>query len=367
MKNINFLLRDQLKNFKPYVWELEEEKYGQKYQLKKIVRFDTATPAQIPNIWPDFIQIIDQERAVNDYKDPGYFRLKKAVTQYEQLPKNMVTLTNSGDEAIDVICKTFLNQNDNVIICPPTYGMYKVQTAINGGEVLEVPLKKNWQLDTQKIINTAKKHKTKIIFLCSPNNPTGTSLDKLDIEYLAQKTNSIILIDEAYREFCEDNFNDLALKYNNVVILRSFSKFACIAGARVGYLIANKQLTKIFDSIRFPMGVSYFSQEIALSVLTTKGLKFIEKFTNKIKQERSRVTKKYLENNFNVIPSEANFFCLYLPGKTAELVEQLKREGLFIKNVSGKKNLNSAVRIGIRAEKDNDLLFEKIKNFYAEN
>ena len=209
----------------------------------EVLRFDTNTLPSSPPCVNKFLKTLINNCPINEYGDPSYTKLKNLISKYESTPEEMITVTNSGDEALDIICKAFLNDGDYFLTQPPTYEIFKSQCEINRGKVIEVPLlEKTFKPDVKNVIKVLKSTPIKITFVCNPNNPTGTITDLKEIELILKNTSGIVVVDEAYREFYGVTSIPLLAKYNNLVILRSFSKFGAMAGARVGYLIANEKL-----------------------------------------------------------------------------------------------------------------------------
>lgn len=353
MKTINDFLSDTAGKIIPYQWEAGIN--GQ------ILRFDSNTLPSPPPSIKLWLKELKKDCPINEYTDPSYSYLRKLIAQYEKVDPSMITITNSGDEALDILSKTFLNPNDIFLIQPPTYEMFKIQCEINRGKAVEVPLTQNYfQVDVEKVIKTANKTNAKITFICNPNNPTGTVVSNKIIEKIIQKSPGIVLIDEAYREFYGETAVSLLKRYSNVVILRSFSKFGAMAGARVGYLIASAEISQIFDAIKFPMGVSYFSYKLA-EILLEKDQKWINDQVKMIVKERIRLSKEINKLGFYVFPSSANFLLVKIGLRAKEIYEGLKMKNILIRDRSQKKYLEGCVRITVRNQEQNDKLIKSLK------
>ncbi len=357
MKKKNYL-SEIAQKIDPYTWE-----FGDGNE----VRFNSNTVPCQPKSLQLFLEDMFKTCPINEYADPNYSDLKQLLANYENISAENITITNSGDEAIDIVAKTFLNPNDFFIITPPTYEMFSIQSGINRGIPLEIPLSKDtWKIDAEKIITATKNPKAKLIFLCNPNNPTGSIIPQKDIKKIVKQANAIVVVDETYREFFGETSVPLLEKYKNLVILRSFSKFAGMAGARIGYLLANKFLTQKFNGIRFPMGVSFFSYKLAERVLKNDR-EWIKKQIEIIKRERSRLTEALKSFGFFVYPSEANFLLVKIGNKVTDIYQKLKEKGIFIRDRSDKKNLEGCVRITIRSPKENTMLIYAIEEIYKKN
>lgn len=357
-KNITKYLSKTAQNINPYQWE--------EGVMQKSLRFDTNTLPSPPPSLKFFLKKMADNCSINEYTDPSYAKLKRLIADYESVEQDMITVTNSGDEAIDILAKTFLNPGDYFVVTPPTYGMFTIQCEINNGKSLEIPLVgKMFKLDAEKIIQASRDPKVKIIFLVNPNNPTATVIPGKTIEKIVKNSYAIVAVDEVYREFYGKSSLWLLKECRNLVILRSFSKFAAMAGARVGYLIANKLLSQKFDSIRFPMGVSLLSYKLAEIVLE-KDQKWIKKQIEMIKNERKRLSCELSKFGFYVFPSQANFLLVKIGNKAGEYCRKLKEKGAVIRDRSKKKYLQGCVRITVRSPKENNQLLNKFKEVLYE-
>ncbi|EKE15292.1 MAG: hypothetical protein ACD_12C00086G0003 [uncultured bacterium] len=349
----NKILSEMAQKIMPYQWA--------KNVGPEVLRFDTNTLPNHPPCVNKFLKELINNCPINEYGDPSYVNLKKLISKYEKTPEETITITNSGDEALDIIGKAFLNDGDNFLIQPPTYEIFKSQCEINRGNAVEVPLlKKTFKPDVKNVIKVLKSTPIKITFVCNPNNPTGTITELEDIELILKNSSGIVLVDEAYREFYGVTCVPLLAKYDNLVILRSFSKFGAMAGARIGYLLANKKLSQVFDAIRFPLGVSYFSCKLAEKFLELDQ-NWIKEQTKMIKNERERLSQLLKKLGFFVYPSQANFILVNFGKKASEICEKLKENNILVRDRSNKKYLEGCVRITIRNQKQNNILINSLK------
>ena len=345
-------LSEVAKNTTPYQWE--EGVSG------KSLRFDTNTLPFPPECVDDFLVNLENNCPINEYADPAYTKLKQLIAKYEFVESEMITITNSGDEAIDILAKTFLDPGDCFITAPPTYEMFSIQCEINRGVMLPVPLKKEtWEVDSKEIIKKSRQPKVKLIFLVNPNNPTASIIPEETVENIVNKSDAVVVVDEVYREFYGKSAVPLLKKYKNLVILRSFSKFAALAGARIGYLIADKKLSEKFDAIRFPMGVSFLSYKLAETVLE-KNKSWINQQVTMIIRERERLTKELTKLGLYVYPSFANFLLVKIANASI-ICRKLKQKDIILRDRSSKKYLENCVRITVRSPGENDQLLKKLK------
>lgn len=351
--NIQKYLSEVSKNTTPYQWE--------DIPSGNVLRFDANTLPYPPKSLSIFLAEMSRNCPINEYADPNYKRLRKLISQYEKVSDEMITVTNSGDEAIDILGKTFLNPGEYFITTPPTYEMFEIQCGINKGKNLEIPLEgPNFIVNAEKIKQASKNKLAKLIYLVNPNNPTASIIPQLTIEKILKSSNAIVIVDETYREFYGKTVAPFIFKYPNLVILRSFSKFAGMAGARIGYLIAEKKLSQKFDAIRFPMGVSFLSCKLAETVLENDRV-WIKKQVVMIKKEREKMTSELKRLGFYVYPSYANFLLVKIGSRASDICVKLKKKGIIVRDRSKKKYLEGCVRITIRSSQENNILLKTLK------
>lgn len=362
---MNKYLKANVKKLQPYVWEDTDEQIARQYNLNpdQLIRLDTNTPGKPPACYDEFLRIINDNRSVNEYTDFSYEKLKELIVDYEGIKTGQVVCGNSGDEMIDIIGKACLNQGDQFIISSPTYSVFQIQSEINGGVVLDIPLSSDWQIDDQRIIQATQAEDVKLVFICNPNNPTGTVSDVARIENVISQADALVVVDEAYREFYGQSVNNLIDKYDNLIVLRSFSKFGSLAGARVGYVLTNEYLARKLDALRFPMGIAYFSMELAKLVLQ-KDREYINKLVEDTIQERKRIMKLLREKSIEFFNSKANFILIKLPRNPDVVISNLKKAGMVVRDMTKKTRIENCIRVTIRDQKTNDkfikTLFENV-------
>lgn len=358
MTKINGYLSNSANNIVPYQWE--------KGVVEKALRFDTNTLPNPPKSLPTFLEDLKKKCPINEYTDPNYTKLKKLIAKYEGVKSEMLTITNSGDEAIDILAKSFLNPGDYFITTPPTYEMFDIQCTINRGINLPIPLKETtWEVNYKKLIRLSQNPRVKLIFMVNPNNPTASIISENISVEIINKSNAIVVMDEVYREFYGKSVVRLLSRYKNLIILRSFSKFAAMAGARIGYLIADKLLSQKLNAIRFPMGVSFFSYKCAEFVLENdQG--WVREQVEMIKKERQRLLEELKKLGIFVYPSYANFLLVKIGKNASQVCQKLKRKGIIVRDRSRKKYLEGCVRITVRSSGENKQLIKAIKEIIYE-
>ena len=297
---------------------------------------------------------------INRYPDPYQNQLKEKVSELKNIAKEKIFFGNGSDEVIDLTFRTFCEPvKDNVIICPPTYGMYKVLADINNVEVKEAILNNDFSLNTDKIISVADEN-TKLLILCSPNNPTGNSIDKSNLELLLSKLNCIVLVDEAYIDFSDkESALDLIDIYPNLIISQTLSKAWGIAGIRVGIAFASKEIIKILNKVKPPYNINTLSQQKAIEELENINL-YHDKLNTILTQKKHLIQEiKKLGNVEKVYPSDANF--LLVKFTNSEFVfDELQKKGIIVRDRSKQVLCENCLRITVGTEKENNKLITKL-------
>lgn len=306
----------------------------------------------------------DNEVSLNRYPDPMQIELKDKISKIKGLPIENIFLGNGSDEAIDILFRAFCNPGkDNVIVCPPTYGMYEVSANINDVEVKKVPLtKEEFQLDIETILKSIDTS-TKLIFICCPNNPTGNGVAWNSIKTILEKFNGIVVVDEAYINFA--SYRSLIpelLNYPNLVILQTLSKAWGLAGLRVGMAFASEPIIDIFNKIKPPYNINVASQKIALDALNN-----IDKINNWIKEivsERQKLRTEIEKLSFvlKVYPSEANFL-LVKTTDANKLYHFLESKQIIVRNRNNVMLCEGCVRITIGTKQENIELIKALKEY----
>ncbi|MGZ3881631.1 MAG: histidinol-phosphate transaminase, partial [Flavisolibacter sp.] len=267
-------------------------------------------------------------RWYNRYPDPLQWELKKKISTIKNVAPENILLGNGSDECIDLLIRAFCDpQKDNIVICPPTYGMYEVYAHINDVQVKEVPLHTNFQLDLEGLENAIDEN-TKLVFFCSPNNPTGNSMDSEDIEMVLNNFDGLVVIDEAYINYSRSRSFVTELKdYPNLVVMQTFSKAWGLAALRLGMNFASTGIIDVLNKIKPPYNINQATQELAL-----KALDHLEEVNTMIRdtvREREGLVKSLVELACveKVYPSDANFVLAKMDAAT-EIYNYLKERGI---------------------------------------
>jgi histidinol-phosphate aminotransferase len=300
---------------------------------------------------------------LNRYPDPHQQTLKDKLKDIKKLTSKQVFIGNGSDEVIDLLIRIFCNPSiDKIVVCPPTYGMYEVAANINDVMVLSVPLTEGFQLDTealQQVISQSDPNTLKLIFLCTPNNPTGNSID--NIEWVLANFNGIVVVDEAYIDFSErTSFIEKLALYPNLVVVQTFSKAWGLAAARIGIAYASETIIALMQKVKPPYNVSSLNQEAALKALDNEHV---------IVHQKAHILEQrtYLETSLSqlpivkkVFPSDANFILIEVDDAD-KLYEHLVIKNIVVRNRN--TIIKNCLRITIGTIVENQYLIEVLKRY----
>ncbi len=302
----------------------------------------------------------------NRYPDPLQSEVKEKIAEMNSVKPSEIFIGNGSDEAIDLLFRIFCEpKKDNVLICPPTYGMYEVSAEINDVKVKRANLTQDFRLDFSAIENEIDEN-TKLLFICSPNNPTGNSFSKNEISNLAQSFDGIVVVDEAYIHFSREN-SMLAEIENlpNLVVLQTFSKAWGLAGLRVGLAFANEEIIGFFNKVKPPYNVSEIAQNAILDALGKR--ETVEKMIREIIFEREKLIENLskLEIVTKVFPTDANFV-LVKTIDVEKIYKFLLGEKIVVRNRNNVELCEGCLRITVGTPDENEKLVSSLKNFARE-
>src|ERR1700712_3934255 len=297
------------------------------------------------------------------YPDPMQYAVKKRLMEIKGVPIRNIFLGNGSDEAIDILFRSFCNPGvDNVIIVPPTYGMYQVSANINDVEARKVLLTGEYQLNLEGIAE-AIDERTKLIFICSPNNPTGNSINRDDIETLLANFNGIVVIDEAYINFSrQKTFIQELTEYANLVVLQTLSKAWGLAGLRVGMAFASEEIIEVMNKVKPPYNINEASQELALKALQNIGQ--VNGWIKETLLQRDKLVLSLKDFDFvlDIYPSDANFILV----KTTDangIYDFLVKQGIIVRDRSKVELCEGCLRITVGTPAENDVLLQTLQDF----
>ncbi len=293
------------------------------------------------------------EVSYNRYPDPYQRELKSMISDIENIPENGIFIGNGSDEVIDLLFRVFCEpRTDNCIVCPPTYGMYEVLAGINDVGVRRVPLIQDFELDPSGILREADE-RTKLIFICSPNNPTGNSFDQAVIASVADVQNALIVLDEAYIHFSSRPSVVREISERpNIVVLRTFSKAWGLAGLRLGLAVCDPRVVTLLNKVKPPYNVSAAAQREALAAIGNE--RKVRLMVEEILELRSGL-RSDLENLAvveRVFPSDANFLLAKLPQPEA-VYRRLVERGIVVRDRSRVHLCEGCLRITVGSAEEN--------------
>ena len=296
------------------------------------------------------------------YPDPLQERLKERISQIKKISPAKIMLGNGSDEAIDLIFRIFCEPaEDNVVAIEPTYGMYKVCADINNVEYRKVLLDENFQLDSKLLLSAVDKF-TKVIFLCSPNNPSGNLLNRSEMRKIVECFSGIVIIDEAYVDFSGEPswLSDLD-KYPNLIVLHTFSKAWGLASLRCGMVFASEQIIALFNKVKYPYNLGALVQQTVLEQLSA-GDTFKTEWVDQILKEREPliIALKTLPVVETVYPSDANFLLVKVNDANG-IYRKLVDKGIIVRNRSSISLCGNCLRITVGTKEENGALIDYLK------
>ena len=292
----------------------------------------------------------------NRYPDPHQLKVKQKLSEIKRVPVENVFLGNGSDECIDILQRAFCEPGiDNIIICPPTYGMYEVCANINDVKIKKVNLTNEYQLDLETIENAIDGN-TKMVFLCSPNNPTANSLHPEDIEAILNNYFGLVIVDEAYINFSKQkSFSTQLNEYPNLVVMQTLSKAWGLAALRVGIALASQEIVSVMNKIKPPYNINQASQELALQALNE--VEQVNDMIKEIVKEREILAEALvnLSSVEKVYPSDANFLLVKMNDPVA-IYKKLLGRGIVVRDRSRVELCEGCLRITVGTAEENQTL-----------
>ena len=342
MKTLEQLTRANIRRLKPYSSARDEYK-----GVAASVFLDAnENPYNNPN---------------NRYPDPLQWEVKKTLARLKGVAPERIFLGNGSDEAIDLAFRAFCEPRvDNVVAIEPTYGMYLVAAEINDVEYRKVLLDGHFQFKAEQMLAAADEH-TKLMFLCSPNNPTGNDLSHAEIEKLLKGFDGLVIVDEAYMDFSDEpSFLERLDEFPNLIVLQTFSKAWGCAAIRLGMAFASEDVIALFNKIKYPYNVNQLTQQQALEMLHRHYEK--QRWVEMLKQERDRLEGEFatLPCVRKVFPSNANFFLVRVTD-APRIYNHLVGEGIIVRNRHTVTLCGNCLRMPERSTAENETLLEALR------
>jgi histidinol-phosphate aminotransferase len=340
---IQDLIRDNIKALKPYSSARDEYKDASSNMV-----FLDANENPFDN-------------GVNRYPDPQQSNLKNVLAQQKGISKDNILLGNGSDEVLDLILRVFCEPNkDKIITLPPTYGMYEVLANVNAVDVIKIKLSESFQPNVDDILNLADQY-SKILFLCSPNNPSGNSFNIKDVERLLLNFNGIVVIDEAYIDFSDQKswLNRLE-EFPNLIITQTLSKAYGMAGIRLGICFASKEIISVLNKIKPPYNINELTQQKAIERLSIP--EDVKNEIQNILQQRNWLAEKLKNIAFVEIiyPSDANFVLVKVDN-AIKRYDQLIQKGIVVRNRTNQLGCENCLRFTIGTKTENEKLITTLK------
>ena len=359
-------IRKALQGFDAYAWETPTYEIAEKTGLKpeQVVRLDTNTSPFKPEAALSDLATELKKAEVNQYPDTTYHDLLKGISAYTGKGMERFVVTNGADEGLDLITKVLLDPGDEVIIPTPTYPMYRITSQIMGATVKQVSREPDYSLDLEGMLSAVTK-RTKAIFLCNPNNPTGNFSPEKEVEELAKRSGVAVAVDEAYFEYCGRSAIDITDRLDNVIVCRTMSKAFSLAGARLGYLAARKDTVGELNLVRPPNSVSVIS--LMLGQVALARLDEMRKHVRSTIKERGRLFEGLSSvRGIQPFPSVANFILFRVKSVDAEKVHaRLMKKGLVVRNMSRVEGVKGCLRTTVGTADVNERLLAELARAVA--
>ena len=297
----------------------------------------------------------------NRYPDPLQLTLKEKLGEIKQVPVENIFLGNGSDEAIDLVYRAFCEPRmDNVVAIDPTYGMYKVCASINDVEYRKVLLDDDFQFTAQSLLDATDSH-TKVIWICSPNNPTGNTLNREEVIRTLETFRGIVVIDEAYIDFSsQESFSHVLTQYPNLIILQTFSKAWGNAAIRLGMAYASEEIIRVFNKIKYPYNVNILTQRQA--ILSLENEKQVKNWVEILLNERDKLNADLsgLQMVKHIYPTDANFVLVRVSDANATY-QHLVDQGIIVRNRNTVSLCQGCLRITVGTPEENRILINELK------
>ncbi|MGV7106073.1 histidinol-phosphate transaminase [Flavobacterium sp. U410] len=342
--NIDSFIRSNIKAMKPYSSARDE---FQDFEREMIFLDANENPFNT---------------GLNRYPDPQQKKLKELLAKQKNVKTSQILIGNGSDEVLDLVFRAFCEPNsDNVISLPPTYGMYSVLANLNAIENREVLLTNDFQPNTQQILETVDNN-TKIIFLCSPNNPTGNCFTDENITFLLDNFDGLVVLDEAYIDFAQkDSWLQKLNEYPNLIISQTLSKAYGLAGLRVGLLYASEEIIQVLNKIKPPYNINTLSQEKAIAVLQNEDI--LKNINTLFTEEKNKLIQQLLKFEFikEIYPSDANFMLIKVDD-AKKRYQELVTKNIVVRDRSNQPLCENCLRISIGTPEENKIVLETLMN-----
>jgi histidinol-phosphate aminotransferase len=353
--------RALLGSFREYAWEPSDAEIAASVGLGvcNIRRFDLNTSPYRPIHWLRRLSSELDGVAVNRYPDTSYLSLRRGLSEYLGVGEECFVISNGGDEAFDIISKVFLEAGSEVVVSSPSYSMFRIVSELMGAKVVFVQRKEDFADDVDGLIE-AVNDRTRLIFLCNPNNPTGNAVEKSDLLRILNECDVGVVVDEAYQEYGSESFVELTERYSNLMVVRTFSKAFGLAGARLGYIVACEETVQMLNKVRPPNSVDVIT--LKLAELALADVEWVRLKVRDTLAERDRLISEISKlGGVKVYPTLANFFLVeFLKREREKVYQELLKRGFVLRRLDD-PILRRCLRISVGLPEDNDALLDALR------
>jgi histidinol-phosphate aminotransferase len=355
--------REFIARLTPYEWEAMASDVAAAAGIaeSEVVRFDTNTSAWPPVAWEH--TVLDLPRlAANEYPHPSNEPLRSALARRFEVAPERVVVTCGADEALFLLASAYLGPERVAVTSDPCFSMFRVVTEAVGANLRTVPVGPDWHLPLEPLLAALHDSAVGVVWLCSPNNPTGLTLNADFVRRVLEAApDSLVVLDEAYAEIAGQSLADIVLARPNGVLVRTFSKGYGLAGARVGYIVGPEAITRVIETIRLPQNMTAFGMAAAGRALDDQ--EGLQQRVAEIVTERERFSAELTRRDWQVLPSRGNFVLGSPPQNAVAIAEWLQGSGLIVRSYPGHARLNDWLRMTVRSPEEDDRLLSRLDGF----
>lgn len=349
-------IRQDLKTFRPYHAPLKS------YEIKLDANENPF--GHDPLVIEKTKEWLDHKDNITRYPDTDSTLLREQLANYYQVGIDQIICGVGSDQLIEYIMKLFIEPGDRILVPNPSFSMYGISNALNHGVTINYELTEDFSYDVKEILNRVEEARPKVLFLCTPNNPTGTTISNEAVLTLLEQVDCPVVLDEAYDEFVEDSMVKYIDQYPNLLILRTFSKAFGCAGLRVGYGIGSPEMIESLNICKSPYNLPSFSQAVAGFIL--ESLDYYKEKVDLLIENRTLLFEQLnaLDLFNEVYPSKANF--ILVKAKTLSISSYLESAGILVRGYGDKGRLAHCIRISVGTREENDEMIQLLKRYKAE-
>ena len=355
--------REHIARLEPYEWEAMASDVAALAGIHEaeVVRFDTNTSAWPPVAWER--TVLDAPRLpANEYPHPSNEPLRSALAASLNVRPEQVVVTSGADEALFLVASAYLGPGRSAVVADPSFSMFRVVTESVGADLRPVAADDQWDLPLAHVLDAARDPSVGVVWLCTPNNPTGRTLSQEFLEQvLVAAPDTLVVVDEAYAEISGVTLAPRVLASPNGVLIRTFSKGYGLAGARVGYLVADPEVTRVIETIRLPQNMTAFGITAAYRALEDQA--GLQERVRAIVAERERLHRALARRGWEIVPSAANFLLGRPPRPALEVAAWLQAGGLIVRSYPGNARLRDWLRVSVRAPDEDKRLLSRLDAF----